>query len=128
MLTWHRYREILSYSVIGLVTTSTSYLIMFALIYVGISAYVSNFIGYVFGLIITFLGNKKLTFKVEGDGYRQVRRFLTSFVVSYLTNYSALYLFVEVLQYNPYLSQILAGPFYVITMFVLMRAYVFKNY
>jgi len=121
------FNHLISYLSIGLFTTIFSYIVMFLLIYLGFNPYVSNFIGYLLGLILTFVGNKNITFKNKSNNKSQVIKFLISFFISYLTNYFFLYLFLNIMKYDVYLSQVFAGFFYVIIMFCLMRQYVFKN-
>ena len=89
--------------------------------------YISNFIGYLFGLIISFMLNKYFVFKVEGKILSQFKRFIFSFFLSYLLNIFVFYISSEFINLNKYLSLLIASLFYTISFFISCNFFTFKK-
>lgn len=76
--------QFIKYSMVGVMNT----LITLVVIYVcksllDINEYVSNTVGYIAGLINSFLWNKKWVFKVKEDSFNQIIRFAAGFLMCY---------------------------------------------
>ncbi len=101
--------QFIKYALVGVMNT----LITLAIIFVcksllGINEYVSNALGYIGGLINSFLWNKNWVFKVKEDSVRQAVRFLLGFGICYALQFVAMYLLNE--QYGSYVWLIFGFP------------------
>lgn len=94
----------------------------------GVNVFISNVIGYIVGLISSFLFNRNWVFidartnKVSG----QLLRFIYSFITAYSINILVLYVLISSL-INPYLSQAFASCFYLVVFYCLNKYHVFKK-
>lgn len=76
--------QFIKYSMVGVMNT----LITLAVIYVcksllGVNEYFSNTLGYIAGLINSFLWNRNWVFKVKEDSFNQIIRFAVGFLLCY---------------------------------------------
>lgn len=76
--------QFIKYSMVGVMNT----LITLAVIYVcksllGVNEYFSNTLGYIAGLINSFLWNRNWVFKVKEDSFNQIIRFAAGFLLCY---------------------------------------------
>lgn len=130
---WKRYiqnREnlrLIRFFTVGALNTVVGFGTIFLLMYVGMSVVVSNFIGYIIGITVSFFLNKKFTFRSNTNPLKEIPKFLLSLFISYLLNLMVVLTCVEILAINPYLSQILGGVAYTLSGYVLMRNFVFKE-
>lgn len=114
--------------VVGVFNTLYGFAIIFGCMYwLGLSAYVSNVIGYACGLITSYVLNRAFTFQSRTRGPSEAIRFLAVFGVAYLANLGLLYACVQWLEMNEGLSQIVAGVAYVGVSFLLNKYYVFRQ-
>ncbi len=79
-----RILQFIRYCVVGVLNT----IITLAVIYLcksmlGMNLYVSNAIGYIAGLINSFICNRQWTFKSDGDYRREAVRFAIGFILCY---------------------------------------------
>lgn len=91
------------------------------------SDYSSNFIGYVVGLINSFIWNRKWTFESKSKVGVTVFKFIATFAVSYLLQLGNLYLLLHFTHIDSYISQILSIVVYTCINFILNKYYTFKN-
>ena len=80
---------------IGVINTITGLGAIYLLMYFGLSNYMSNFIGYIIGLLISFFLNKYYVFKNYSDKnstYLQFIKFLVIFLIAYIGNLFTLYI------------------------------------
>ena len=89
--------------------------------------YLSNFIGYLFGLIISFILNRNFVFKVEDKILSQFIKYIFSFFLSYLLNIFVFYISSEFINLNKYLSLLIASLFYSISFFISCNFFTFKK-
>lgn len=93
---------------------------------IGLSAEVSNVLGYAIGLVVSYIAHKIWTFKSEASHKKEFPKFLTSVVTAYGLNLLMLVICVRVLSINPYLSQLISGGVYVVTSFFFLKYFTFK--
>jgi putative flippase GtrA len=121
------FRQFFKYSVVGLINTIIGLGIIFVLFNVYKVNYVfSNVIGYTFGLINSFILNKRWTFRSTNHYSREIIPFIIIFAISYFTNFLTLIVNIEVFKINPNLSQVLSVIVYSITNFLLNKKWTFS--
>ena len=67
--------QFLKYNLVGIINTLIGFSIILGLMYVGISATLSNAIGYVIGAIISYVLNSKYTFESTMNQQRTMMKF-----------------------------------------------------
>jgi putative flippase GtrA len=93
--------------------------------FVGVSAIVSNIIGYAVGSVVSYILNKKYTFKSTSKSKREALKFFTVLGISYGLNIITLQWLLGFM--NPYLSQVVSAIVYTLSSFILVKILVFKE-
>lgn len=119
--------EFKSYIFIGLANTILTFSVVFIMISFGISNYFSNFVGFSFGMILSFLLNSRLTFKVSSNKYKNFPLYILVLLFSYVLNIIALYTCLNYFSLSNILSQFLSLSIYVLVSFLLLKALVFNK-
>ena len=91
------------------------------------SDYISNIIGYIIGLINSFIWNRKWTFASNAKLNVTVIKFILTFAISYLLQLGNLYLLLHFTKIDSYVCQLLSIVVYTSTNFVLNKFYTFKS-
>lgn len=118
--------SMVKFFIVGILNTLLSLLIIFGLKYFySFSDVNANFIGYVAGLVCSFVLNKKWTFNHTGQLISTIVKFILVFVTAYMGNIFCV-LFLIKFGVNGYLSHLLAMPIYTIIFYLGSRFFVFK--
>ena len=120
--------EVVRYGLIGVLNTLLTLAIIFAAIYwLDAPALLANAIGYVVGFICSYLLNRLWTFRSQAPMGRSIGRYVLAALLAYAMN--ALVIFIGIAWYgaSEYLIQPLGAAAYTLTLFVLSKAWVFKN-
>lgn len=121
-------RQFLRFLTVGVINTVFGYCIIFACMYLaGLSAELSNVIGYGVGLTTSYLLNRNYTFRSTQRSGAEVLRFVSVFAIAYGANFLALLVFIRQLGIHEGASQILAGAVYVLASYAMNKFYVFRN-
>ncbi len=113
---------------IGIINTIVGYSIIFSLLYLfGINYVISNAVGYLVGICVSFYLNKNYNFKTVSKNINEFCRFCISFIVSFVINNVSLILFIELFDLPKFIAIIMAGCMYTGTFYLLCRMYVFKK-
>lgn len=126
MLSKKEIYRIIRFATAGVINTITGFGTIFVLMYHGVSPVVSNILGYIVGITLSFFLNSLYTFNSRPNILRQMPKFLLSVFVSYLLNFLCLVFFIYTLKVDKYISQIFAGAVYTVSGYVLMRNFVFR--
>jgi putative flippase GtrA len=112
---------------VGLFNSGLGYgLIFFCMLVLGMSPFLSNFIGYAVGLCVSFALHRYITFRSSGHALAEFARFLPVFAACYLLNLATLYLCIETLSIAEVPAQLVAAAVYIASSFVLNRMLVFR--
>lgn len=115
------------YLLIGILNNVIGFGLIFLLMYMGLYPEISNTIGYLVGFLISFYLNKKFNFKSNGQIKDELSKFGVSMLVAYLVNLGVLIFLVRLLDVNKYVSQIVAGGFYVLVGYTMSKSWVFRR-
>ncbi len=94
--------------------------------FLGLSATLSNAIGYFFGAILSYYLNSKYTFKSKENKKSEALKFFMVLGVSYLLNFMSLQLLLTLT--NPYLAQLFSAVIYTLSSFILAKLFVFNDW
>ena len=113
---------------VGVINTIVSLSAIYLCMELGINYKLSNFIGYVVGVINSFLWNKLWIFKSHGKNIiTEILFFFITFAICYMLQYVVLVFLAEKLELNKYISQLIAMACYTISNFILNKFLTFRN-
>lgn len=115
--------------VVGVCNTALGYGIIFGLMYgINLTPETSNAAGYSICLIISYILNRKFTFKSKQTWRGELVKFLTVFIIAYAVNFVVLVALTRGINLHSGISQIIAGAAYVMSSYFLNKLFVFKNH
>ncbi|MDQ7047511.1 MAG: GtrA family protein [Sulfurovum sp.] len=117
--------QFVTYNIVGIANTIVGFSIIFLLMFSGVSATISNAIGYAIGAVLSYHLNKKYTFKSTTDSKTQALKFFAVLLIAYLLNFITLQWLLSFV--NPYLAQLLSAIVYTLSSFVLAKLLVFRD-
>lgn len=116
----------LRFALVGFINTSVGLAVIFGLMFfANVSPAVANVLGYVIGLLISFLLNRIWTFNSSHSIVEVLPKYVLMAVVSYFLNLGIVVGVVHLFGVNPYLAQLLGIIFYTVCMFFGCRWFVF---
>ncbi len=121
-------KQAIKYGVVGVINTLiTAVVIWIMMKLLGCSDVVSNVVGYMAGVLNSFIWNKKWTFKSTEKWIGSAIRFGVVFGVCYLLQLGLLVFVLDTyLPIDPYYNQLIAMAFYTVINFVMNKFYTFK--
>ncbi len=120
--------QFIKFGIVGvsntLLTAATIWVLLKVLHY---SDYTSNIVGYVVGLVNSFIWNRKWTFDSKTKITDTLFKFILTFGISYLFQLGNLYLLLHYTSIDSYISQLLSIAVYTGINFILNKIYTFKT-
>ena len=118
--------SIIRFLIVGLANT----LVGFSVIWVfeelmGIGNLISNLLGYVFGVCVSFIFNRRWSFSFHGEWLGSFLRFLVVFVIAYGTNLIVVFGAMALVHSDSVLLQLFGMPPYSIVFYFGCRRYAF---
>ena len=121
-------KKIKRFLLVGIVNAIAGYTLIIALYsLLNLNIYLSNLIGYLIGLIISFILNRNFVFKVGGKIINQFLKFIFSFFLSYFLNIFVFYISSEFINLNYYFALFIASLFYSISFVISCNFFTFKR-
>jgi putative flippase GtrA len=118
--------QFLKFGIVGLFNTLLGYAVIFSCMYLlKLSPILSNVLGYMVGLVVSYVLNRQFTFENKSKSKLQILRFLIVFAVSYAINLILLVVSMQTFGLQAGISQVIGGVGYVLTSFLLNKYYVF---
>jgi putative flippase GtrA len=111
----------------GAFNTAFGLAVIFLLMAFGVGALAANVCGYASGLLLSFTVNRRFVFRATGAVTRELPRYMIAFVSSFLANLVTLHALTRYAHVDPFVGQLLAISVYVLVMFILCRAFVFRD-
>lgn len=121
-------KQAIKYGVVGVINTLiTAVVIWIMMKLLGCSDVVSNVVGYLAGVLNSFIWNKMWTFKSSAKWIGSAIRFGVVFGICYLLQLGLLvFVLTPYLDIDPYYNQLIAMAFYTMINFVMNKFYTFK--
>jgi len=109
---------------IGVTVDLASYLILLKFGFPYLSA---NALGYLFGTMVSFLLNRKITFGVADKIAKRLALFLAVALVGFSSSFIILWVLVDMLTIDNKIAKIITLPFVVITQYILNKKFTFNT-
>ena len=120
--------QFIKFGIVGVSNTLLTALTIWILLKVlNFSPYFSNIVGYIVGLVNSFIWNRKWTFDSKTKVTDTFFKFILTFGVSYLFQLGNLYILLHYTSIDSYVSQLLSIVVYTGINFVLNKIYTFKT-
>ena len=121
-------RQFSRFLLVGFANTALGYAVIFGCMYLGgLTPELSNAVGYLVGLVMSYFLNRHFTFRSARRRSTEFLRFVIVFLTAYTTNLLVLIVLVHGLEIHAALSQIVAGVAYIGTAYLLSKRYVFHS-
>lgn len=123
-------KQAFKYGVVGISNTVITALVIWVMMKLfGFSDVVSNVVGYIAGVLNSFILNKQWTFKSSAGWAGSALRFGLVFAICYLLQLGVLLYLNKTLTIDPYYNQLIAMAFYTVINFVMNKFFTFhKSY
>lgn len=118
--------QLLNYALVGLLSNGCGYAVYLLLTAIGCTPKLTMTALYLIGALISFIGNRRLTFSYEGKLLGSGIRFLLVQLGGYAINFCLLSVFVEQMGYAHQWVQAAAIVLVAIYLFVTLKYFVFK--
>ena len=114
--------------IVGVVNTFTGLMVIFAAKWsMDLGDVSANVIGYAVGLAVSYVLNKKWTFRHKGEVLRSFLWFIATFAIAYPLNLATVIVLIHGAETNSYLAQALGIPPYMITFYLFSRYLSFRQ-
>ena len=120
-------KKFLRYILTGLINSLATYIISIILLKIfNIILIISNLLGYIVGIFISFNLNRNFVFKSkEVKIKKQFYKFIFACLFSYIINLIFLIFFSYIFQLSDYISQFLSMATYSLSFYILSKKYIF---
>lgn len=120
-------KQAIKYGVVGVSNTLITAIVIWIMMkLLGFSDVVSNIVGYIAGVLNSFIWNKQWTFQSSAGWISSAVRFGIVFGICYLLQLGLLIYLNKHLSIDPYYNQLLAMAFYTVINFIMNKFYTFK--
>lgn len=122
----HLYKnQAIRYCIVGGMNTAATAIVIFSLTAAGCGLFASNFLGYVTGIVLSYILNTYFTFSAKSSLAR-VTKFLACCMGCYVINVLAMKLMLYLGFDNAYLIQLTGMVFYTVSGFFINKLWVMK--
>lgn len=120
-------RQLVSYGFVGIAINSAGYIVYLLITYFGATPKITMTFLYVLGVVLSYLGNRRLTFAHQGSLLGSGGRYLIAHFCGYLINLTILIVFVDNLGYAHQWVQAIAIFLVAAYLFIAFKFFVFTN-
>ncbi|RDU67466.1 GtrA family protein [Helicobacter didelphidarum] len=113
------------YALVGIANTIVGYSITFGLTFLGVIPEVANTIGTIFGVLNSYILNKKFTFKSQNSHKKDFVRFGIAMGIAYIFSTIIIFITYRILNMNEYIALILGGVTYTIVGYFVSKFWAF---
>lgn len=121
-------RQILRFILVGGINTLVGVAAILGLRFIaGASDVVANFLGYIVGIVVSFVLNRRFTFADRGPVSSSLLRFVVSVAIAYGANLAVLMTCLRVLDTGSLVAQIASIVVYSVVFFLLAKLFAFRD-
>ena len=125
--TFNSYKQFVKYAFFGGIGVLADIIIYSLLVYFQFNYQAANASGYLSGTLISFFLNRHYTFNVKDKIYRRLFMFLTIAFIGYISSAILLYVLIEKLFIDMYISKFLTLFFVLLVQYALNKKVTFKS-
>jgi len=120
-------KKFILYCIFGGLGVVTDLIVYYICVEAAIWYQVANVLGYLSGTIVSFILNRKFTFKVSDQVILRLIKFLGVAIVGYIVSALMLLILIDFWSLDSKISKIITLPIVVLIQFTLNRVLTFKN-
>lgn len=122
-------KQFIKYLGVGTINTIVTSLVIFIFMkFTNLGLYLSNVLGYIFGLLSSYILNSSFVFKSNNIlKKKEFIKFIIVFLAAYSLNIVSLYILSQIIYIGEYLSQYISMIIYSLSFFYLCKFYTFKK-
>ena len=120
-------RQLLRFGIVGVLSNLIGYLVYLLITYLGVGPKLTVSLLYPIGTYMSFVGNKSWTFGIKGRSIRPGLKHILVYALGYLLNFLILMVFVDYLGFAHQLVQFVAIFVVALFLFVAMKFFVFAR-
>ena len=131
---YKKYKEIINYLIVGVLTTILSLLIYYVCVYTfldpnnKIQLQIANVLSWVAGVVFAYFTNRKYVFESKNKNkLKEATSFVSSRITTLLLDMFIMWLGVTVLKYNDKIIKLISQVLVVVSNYVLSKLFVFKK-
>lgn len=129
-----KYKEILNYLIVGVLTTCISLLTYYALVFTilnpqdNIQLQVANIISWIVSVIFAYFTNRKYVFESKNENKtKELVKFVTSRISTLLLDMLIMWIGVTLLMFNDKIIKLISQVLVIIANYILSKIFVFKK-
>ncbi len=122
-------KQFIKYLGVGTINTIVTSLVIFIFMkFTNLGLYLSNVLGYIFGLLSSYILNSSFVFKSNNIlKKKEFIKFIIVFLAAYSLNIVSLFILSKIIYIGEYLSQYISMIIYSLSFFYLCKFYTFKK-
>ena len=122
-------KQFIKYLGVGTINTIVTSLVIFIFMkFTNSGLYLSNVLGYIFGLLSSYILNSSFVFKSNNIlKKKEFIKFIIVFLAAYSLNIVSLFILSKIIYIGEYLSQYISMIIYSLSFFYLCKFYTFKK-
>lgn len=119
--------QLIRYGIVGLLSNTVGYLLYLAITAAGMEHKLAMTLLYVVGVAQTFAFNKRWSFRHDGASRTAFVRYCSAYLIGYLINLLALFVFVDLLHYSHQIVQGILIFAMAFLLFIIQKYWVFRG-
>lgn len=120
-------KQLIRFGIVGVISNMVGYVIYLLITYAGVEPKLTVSVLYPIGALLNFVGNKKWTFGSSGSSLKTGFRHVLVFALGYVLNIVMLLVFVDQMGFAHQLVQLAAVFVVALYIFVAMKFFVFAD-
>lgn len=131
---YNKYKEIINYIIIGVLTTVVSLIVYYGLTLTilnpnnGIELQIANILSWIFAVTFAYFTNRKYVFMVKDKAnFKEAFNFYSSRIVTLIIDMGLMYLLVTVLKFNDKIIKVIVQIIVIVLNYVFSKFIVFKK-
>lgn len=120
-------KELISYLIVGILSTLINFIVYYIMFFLGIDYKVSNTAAFIISVIFAFVANKKYVFLSDNSFLKEAIKFFSGRIFIYTLDIGMMIFFIEYLNTGEYMAKIWTNIFIVFANYFLSKFWIFKK-
>lgn len=118
--------ELLSYLIVGVLTTIINFAVYYFLIYIGVDYKIANTVAFAAAVLFAFISNKKYVFNSKKGVFGEFVRFMIGRGATYLLDIGTMIIQVEAMGVSEYYAKIWTGILVIAANYLISKFWTFR--